>query len=177
MMSRQSMIALAAALLLGLFAVYIANVYLSGKEQQANLGGTTKIAVAAVPMAYGTDITPDKVKFVDYPNSSIPPGAFMNGNQLLPEGKKRFALLTIGVNEPVLATKISGAGQGASIAALLTEGMRAATVRIDDISGVAGFIQPNDSVDVLITRTPPGGNQQLTDVLLQNVRVLAIDQE
>jgi pilus assembly protein CpaB len=180
MLTRQSIIALAAALVLGLFAVFIANAYLSGKEQQAQLSGTTKIAVAAVPMAYGTDITPDKIKFVDYPNSSIPPGSFTSGAQLLPDGKKRFALLAIGINEPVLASKISGAGQGASIAALLPEGMRAATVRIDDVSGVAGFVQPNDSVDVLITRTPPnGGGQasQVTDVLLQNVRVLAIDQE
>ena len=178
-MTRQSMIALAAAIVLGLFAVYIANAYLSGKEQQVAQSGTTKVAVAAVPLAYGTDITPDKVKFVDYPNSSIPPGAFMSAAQLLPEGKKRFALLPIGINEPVLATKISGSGQGASIAALLPEGMRAATVRIDDVSGVAGFVQPNDSVDVLITRTIQGGQtaNQVTDVLLQNVRVMAIDQE
>jgi pilus assembly protein CpaB len=58
--------------------------------------------------------------------------------------------------------------------------MRAATVRIDDVSGVAGFVQPNDSVDVLITRSVVGASQntaQVTDVLLQNVRVLAIDQE
>ena len=177
MLTRQSMLALAAAIVLGLFAVYIANVYLSGKEQQADLSGTTKVAVAAVPMAYGTDITPDKIKFVDYPKSSIPPGSFTTPAQLLPDGQKRFALMTIGINEPVLATKISGSGQGASIAALLTDGMRAATVRIDDISGVAGFVQPNDSVDVLITRQLPNDNAKLTDVLLQNVRVLAIDQE
>jgi len=177
-MNRQTMIALAVAVVLGLFAVYIANSYISGREQKADLTGTTKVAVAAVPLAYGTDITPDKIKFVDYPKASLPPGAFMTQAQLLPEGKKRFALMTIDINEPVLASKISGEGQGASIAALLTEGMRAATVRIDDVSGVAGFVQPNDSVDVLITRTPPGTNgQQLTDVLLQNVRVLAIDQE
>ena len=57
--------------------------------------------------------------------------------------------------------------------------MRAASVRINDVSGVAGFVQPNDSVDVLITRQTPGenNNTQLTDVLLQNVRVIAIDQE
>jgi pilus assembly protein CpaB len=173
------MIALAAAIVLGLIAVFIANAYLTGREAKTDLAGTTKVAVAAVPLAYGTDITPDKVKFVEYPNASIPPGAFMNAAQLLPEGKKRFALMTIGVNEPVLATKISGAGEGASIAALLTEGMRAATVRIDDVSGVAGFVQPNDSVDVLITRNIPGAAQaqQVTDVLLQNVRVIAIDQE
>jgi len=176
-MNRQTMIALAVAVVLGLFAVFIANSYISGREQKADLTGTTKVAVAAVPLAYGTDITPDKIKFVDYPKASLPPGSFTNAAQLLPEGKKRFALMTISINEPVLASKISGEGQGASIAALLPEGMRAATVRINDVSGVAGFIQPNDSVDVLITRTPPGGNQQFTDVLLQNVRVIAIDQE
>ena len=72
-----------------------------------------------------------------------------------PPGKKRVALLPIAVNEPILATKISGAGQGASIAALLPDGMRAAAVRINDVSGVAGFVQPNDRVDVLITRQSP----------------------
>jgi pilus assembly protein CpaB len=180
MLTRQSWIALGIALVLGLFAVFIANAYLTGKQNEAALSGTTKVAVAAVPMDYGNDITPDKVRFVDYPNRSLPPGAFQNAAQLLPAGQKRFALMPIGVNEPILATKISGAGQGASIAALLPDGMRAATVRINDVSGVAGFVQPNDSVDVLITRqvaAGANGSQQLTDVLLQNVRVLAIDQQ
>jgi pilus assembly protein CpaB len=177
MINRQTMIALGIAVVLGLFAVYIANVYLSGREQRAVAGGTTKVAVASVPLAYGTEVTPDKVRFVDYPNTAIPPGAFTNAAQLMPTGQKRFALLAMGINEPILAAKISAPGSGASIAALLTDGMRAATVRIDDVSGVAGFVQPNDSVDVLITRQLPGGDQQVTDVLLQNVRVLAIDQE
>jgi len=179
MMSRQSLIALGVALILGLVAVYIANIYIGGSKQQAELTGTTKVAVASVPMAYGTELTPDKVRFVDYPNSSIPPGSFTTGAQLMPAGQKRFALLTIGINEPILASKISAPGSGASIAALLTPGMRAATVRIDDVSGVAGFVQPNDSVDVLITRTIQSAQQsnQVTDVLLQNVRVIAIDQE
>ena len=178
-MSRQSMIALGVAIVLGLVAVYIANAYISGSKQRVDLAGTTKVAVASVPMAYGTELTPDKVRFVDYPNSSIPPGAFTNGAQLMPAGQKRFALLAMGVNEPILATKISAPGGGASIAALLAEGMRAATIRIDDVSGVAGFVQPNDSVDVLITRQVqgPAASAQVTDVLLQNVRIIAIDQE
>jgi pilus assembly protein CpaB len=176
-MTRQSMIALGVALLLGLFAVYIANSYLKGTERKVELSGTTKVAVAAVPLAYGTDITADKIRFADYPNNSMPPGAFTNASQLV--ANKRVALMPISVNEPILATKISGAGQGASIAALLPEGMRAAAVRINDVSGVAGFVQPNDSVDVLITRTVTSGgpSTQLTDVLLQNVRVIAIDQQ
>jgi pilus assembly protein CpaB len=173
------MIALGVAIVLGLFAVYIANIYITGSQKKAELGGTTKVAVASVPMTYGTELTPDKVRFVDYPNASIPPGSYTNAQQLLPPGQKRFALLQMGINEPILAAKISAPGAGASIAALLPDGMRAATVRIDDVSGVAGFIQPNDSVDVLITRQVSGTQTaaQATDVLLQNIRVIAIDQE
>lgn len=179
MMTRQSLIALGIAVVLGLVAVFLANSFLSGTEKRAYAGGTTKVAVAAAPLAYGVDITPDKVRFVDYPNTSIPPGAFTNAAQLMPAGKRRVALLPIAVNEPILGSKISAEGQGASIAALLPAGMRAASVRINDVSGVAGFVQPNDSVDVLITRQIQGADRdtQLTDVLLQNIRVVAIDQQ
>ena len=179
MANRQTLIALGVAVVLGLVAVFLANTFLSNRQKQVYAGGTTRIAVASAPLAYGTDITPEKIRFVDYPNSSIPTGAFTDGAQLLPAGKKRVALMPISVNEPILTGKISGTGEGASIAALLPDGMRAAAVRIDDVSGVAGFVQPNDSVDVLITRQIPdaGNSQQQTDVLLQNVRVIAIDQQ
>ncbi len=179
MMSRQSLIALGVAVAFGLIAVFLANALLNRSQRQAYAAGTTKVAVAMVPLAYGVDITPDKVRFVDYPNSSIPPGAFTNATQLMPAGKKRVALLPIAVNEPILSGKISAVGAGASIAALLPDGMRAATVKVNAVSGVAGFIQPNDSVDVLITRQLPDSSNatQVTDVLLQNVRVIAIDQK
>jgi pilus assembly protein CpaB len=172
MMSRQTLIALAGAVVLGLVAVFVANSYLNGAQRKAYAGGTTKVAVASAPLSYGTDITPDKIRFVDFPNTSIPPGAFTNAQQLLPGGKRRVALMPIAVNEPILKDKISAEGQGASISALLPDGMRAATVRINDVSGVAGFIQPNDHVDVLITRQV--GEGDITDVLLQNVRVMAM---
>jgi len=174
MPNRQTLIALGVAVVLGLTAVFLANSFLSGKERQAYEGGTTKVAVAASPLAYGSDITPDKIRFVDYPNTSIPPGAYTTATQLLPPGKKRVALFPIAVNEPILPNKISKEGEGASMSSLLPDGMRAATVRINDVSGVAGFIQPNDSVDVLITRQPADTGQQVTDVLLQNVHVLAM---
>ena len=180
MMRRQTLIALGAALLLGLLAVYLANIFLSRTEQKAAAApqGMTKVAVAAVPLDYGVEITPDKIRFADYPVSSVPPGSFRTIGELLPMGKRRVALRPMLVNEPILATKVSGEGQGASIAALLPDGKRAAAVRINDVSGVAGFVQPNDSVDVLITRQVPGSdNAQVTDVLLQNVRVIATDQD
>src|SRR5690349_24358203 len=104
MLNRQSFIALGVAAVLGLIAVYLANVVLVGAERNAEMSGTTKIAVAAAPLAYGVDITPDKIRFVDYPNAAIPPGSFTNASQLMPAGKKRVALMPIGVNEPVLAS-------------------------------------------------------------------------
>jgi pilus assembly protein CpaB len=176
MLRRQTLIALAAAIILGIIAVYVANTYIVGAQRNARLRETTKVAVATAPLAYGTPITPDKVRFVDFPNASIPPGAFTTAQQLLPDGKRRVALMPISVNEPILKDKISAEGQGASISALLPDGMRAATVRINDVSGVAGFIQPNDHVDVLITRQAGGGDSNITDVLLQNIRVIAMGQ-
>jgi len=178
MANRQTLIALGVAIILGLVAVFLANTFLINKQKQVYASGTTRIAVASAPLAYGTDIKADRIRFVDYPNSSIPPGAFTNAAQLMPAGRKRVALMPISINEPILNGKISAIGAGASIAALLPEGMRAAAVRINDVSGVAGFVQPNDSVDVLITRQlPDAANSQQTDVLLQNVRVIAIDQQ
>jgi pilus assembly protein CpaB len=176
MIRRQSLIALGIALVLGLLAVYLANVFLTQTEQRAETAtaGTAKVAVAAVPLDYGVEVTPEKIRFVDFPLSSIPPGSYRSLNDLLPPGKKRIALRPMQVNEPILAGKVTGEGQNASISALLPDGKRAAAVRINDVSGVAGFIQPNDTVDVLITRQ--GVNAQITDVLLQNVRVIAIDQ-
>jgi pilus assembly protein CpaB len=129
-----------------------------------------------MPLGFGAEVTPDKVKFVNYPATSLPPGVYRSLPELLPEGKRRVALRPIQVNQPLLASDLSGEGQNASIAALLPDGMRAATVRINDVSGVAGFVKPNDTVDVLITRQAIGGQggQQVTDVLLQNVRVIAM---
>ena len=120
------------------------------------------------------------MRFVAFPTASLPAGSYRTIGDLLPAGKKRVALRPMQPNELILSSKISGEGQSASIAALLPDGKRAAAVRLNDVSGVAGFIQPNDSVDVLVTRTAGDGTggsaRQLTDVLLQNVRIIAIDQ-
>ncbi len=176
MINRQSLIALGVAILLGAIAVYLANVYLSKNEEltaQAT-AGTTRVAVAAVAMDYGTPLAPEKIRFVNYPTNSLPVGTFARIEDMLPAGKSRIALRPMQVNEPILASKISGEGS-TSLAALLPDGKRAAAVRVNDVSGVAGFIQPNDSVDVLITRTMTEG-REVTDVLLQDVRVMALDQ-
>ncbi len=94
-------------------------------------------------------------------------------DQLL-NGQKRTVLSSIEENEPVLKWKISGPGQRASLSALISDnGMKAVTIRVDEIKGVAGFVLPGDRVDIYLTRTDEG-KQQFTDLLLQNIKVLAV---
>lgn len=181
-MRGQGLIILGVAILIGLAAVFLANSYLGRVEQQQNTSpqGTVKVAVASVPLDFGAPITPDKVRLVDWPAGSLPEGTFSSIPQLLPMNHTRVALRPMAANEPILRSKISGEGGRAAISAVLDPTKRAVAVRLSDVAGVGGFVLPGDVVDVLVTRTPmnPNGNsQQITDVLLQKVRVIAIDQD
>ena len=84
-------------------------------------------------------------------------------------------LIPIAVNEPILASKITGPGQRATLSSLLKDGMKAVTIRVNDVGDVAGFVLPGDHVDVVLTR--PGDKKvSVNDVVLQDVRVLGVDQ-
>jgi pilus assembly protein CpaB len=182
MPQNRSLIVIALAILLGLAAVFIANSYLTGVEQQSEVVDKTmvRVAVARVPLEYGTAVTNENIKFVTWPRSSLPAGTFASTNGLVVPGAPRVALRPIEVNEPIMQSKLSGKGGRASISAVLPPDKRAIAVRVGDVTGVAGFVLPGDSVDVFITRqvTDSTGDQtgQITDVLLQNVKVIAIDQ-
>ena len=78
-------------------------------------------------------------------------------------------------NEAVLASKITGPGQRATLSAVLGEGMKAVTIRVNDVEGVAGFVLPGDHVDVVLTRQIDKENAT-NDVVIENARVLAVDQ-
>lgn len=177
-MKRQSLIAIGVALVFGLVAVFLANTYLLSGRNAQSPDGTTKIAVANVPLDFGTELKPEMIRLINYPTDALPAGSFRSAAELTGAKNRRVVIAPIAVNEAILATKISGKGAGASIAALLPDGKRAVSVRINDVSGVAGFIQPSDAVDVLITRQIANGDrsQQVTDVLLQNTRVIAMGQ-
>jgi pilus assembly protein CpaB len=108
-----------------------------------------------------------------WPDGALPAGAFGKIADLT--SGKRIVLMPIDVNEAILAPKVTGPGQRATLSAMLGEGMKAVTVRVNDVEGVAGFVLPGDHVDVLLTRTGEK-NTAITDVVLQDARVLAIDQ-
>jgi pilus assembly protein CpaB len=170
------------AIMIGLVAVVIANAWFSGmedkQEQVAQQDSTIQIVVAAQPMEFGTKLTPQNIKLVAWPASSIPQGAYRTAKDAL--ANNRVALRPIVIGEPILADKVSGKDGRASLAALLPDGMRAFSVPIDAVHGVAGFVLPGTMVDVLLTRKIPGvgtDNEDLrSDILLTNVQVLAVDQ-
>lgn len=183
MFGNRNIIIIAIAALLGIIAVVVANSYLSGveknQERAAEQNRLVQIAVARVPMEYGTALTTENIRMVSWPATSVPAGAFQSTKALV-GSEPRVVLRALEAGEPILPGKITGPGGRASISELIDPDMRAVAVRINDVAGVAGFILPNDSVDVLLTRTPKtemeGQIDPITDVLLQNVRVIAIDQ-
>ena len=179
---RRSLIILVFAILLGLAAVYIANTFLLKKEQQQAQvpEGMAKVIVARIALPYGTPITNENIRVVDWPRGALPAGTFHSPLQLTSAGKQRIVIRAIEANEPILPSKLSGEGGRASMAGLLRADMRATAVRVSDVAAAGGFVLPGDMVDVLVTRQEQneagGQSQQITDVLLQGVRVIAIDQ-
>jgi pilus assembly protein CpaB len=137
------------------------------------------VIVARVPLNYGDIITADKVKVVQWPASSMPEGTY-NDIRAFSGSPQRVALRPILPGEPVLASKLAGPDGRATISALISKDKRAVAMRINDVAGVGGFVLPGDSVDVLLTRqdqVAPGGQaEQITDLLIPNVRVIAVDQ-
>jgi pilus assembly protein CpaB len=104
----------------------------------------------------------------------MPAGAFTKISDVL-HGGRRVVLTAIEPNEPVLSLKITGPGERATLSALVKPGMKAVTIRVNDVEGVGGFVLPGDRVDVVLTRQIEKGSAT-TEVVLQNTRVLAVDQ-
>lgn len=136
---------------------------------------TRTLVVAAAPLRFGVEIGRQHLREIAWPEGAIPNGAFGSITEVLDGKAKRIALTAVEENEPLLKTKMTGPGQRASLAAVIEPGMKAMTVRVNDVNGVAGFVLPGERVDVLLTRNVDQ-TQAYADVLLQNVKVLAADQ-
>lgn len=154
----------------------------AGAPQVAN----TRIVVATVPLRQGGKLRREHVRLADWPIDSVPQGAFTAIDDIFDtdsdraDRSERVVLRSLAKNEPVLRAKVSGFGGRAILSTLIAPGLRAATIRVNDVNGVAGFVLPGDRVDVLLTRDLDGGDRRrelATDVLLQNMRVLGIDQD
>ncbi|MFO1148337.1 MAG: Flp pilus assembly protein CpaB [Alsobacter sp.] len=168
-----SLAVLAVALVLAGFATYLGRAMVERAAARGPSQPAVTVVAAAVPMTFGTELSEQNLIEVPWPSGAVPDGTFTSKAELLKDGR-RVVLNPVQRNEPILVTKITGSGQKASLASLLEPGMRAITVRVDDVRGVAGFVHPSDRVDVLLTQTI--NSSAVADVLLQNVKVLAVDQ-
>jgi pilus assembly protein CpaB len=175
-MRRSQFIVLVIAIAMGGGAAYLARSWLSAHTGVATQQPAGHIVVAAEALPYGAVVNSDSVTEIPWFSNALPDGAFATKDDLL-EGGRRVVLSPLKRGEPVLRSKVTGPGQRASLAALLDEGKRAVTVRVDDVRGVAGFVLPGDFVDiVMIADEITGKRQSYSDVLLEHVKVLAIDQ-
>jgi pilus assembly protein CpaB len=170
------------AVLFGLLAVFLAQIWLNNQadERLKSIEAQRKaapparsIVVANKPLRFGDELTSMSLHEMPWPESALPAGAFGKIADLM--SSKRVVLMPIDTNEAVLASKITGPGQRATLSAMLGEGMKAVTIRVNDVGGVAGFVLPGDRVDILLTRTGEKNNA-VNDVVIQDVRVLAVDQ-
>ena len=179
-MNRRNAVIAGIAVVLGLLAVVMANAWFSGVEtQQARVAEQqqlVRIAVASQDMEFGAPLTQDNVRLTSWPANSVPQGAYREADvqRLLSGGNVAIRPITRG--EPILLSRIS---ERAVLSANLPADMRAVTVPVDAVSGVAGFVTPGDVVDVLLTRQIPGegasSEDKMVNVILERVPVLAID--
>ena len=174
-MRPNSIIILVVAIVMGGVAAFLARSWLLSRTQATPVGGAVVAAAGHLP--FGTPLTENNVIEIPWAAKTVPEGAFTSKQALLKDGR-RVTLGTIQPNEPILASRVTGAGQRASLSNLLDPDKRAITIRVDDVRGVAGFILPNDRVDVVLIRsvTDSGARRDYSDLLLQDVKVIAIDQ-
>jgi pilus assembly protein CpaB len=173
-MRANNVVVLVVAVVLGGIAAILARNWLVSHGQASS---EAAIVVAGKPIAFGTQLTADNLTEIPWTAGDRPDGSFASKQDLLKDGR-RSALASIARKEPILRSKITNPGQRATLSTTLDPGKRAVTVRVDDVRGVAGFIQPGDRVDVVLIRTEAEtkNGEGYSDVILQSAKVLAIDQ-
>lgn len=149
------------------------------KQQAADLaqpvfaGEQKMVAVAAADLAWGTKITPEMIKLVAYPDGMAPDGHF-NAVETL---NGRVLLTAVRHQEPIIDSKLAQVGSMGGVSGILDPAKRAMSVRVDDVIGVAGFIKPNDRVDVMVTIDTSSKGRTVTKTILEHVKVLAAGTE
>ena len=182
-MRSSTIIMIAVAAVFGLLAVFVAQSWLNSQAearlrsleaQKARPVSAQTIVVASRQLRFGNELSASVLREMPWPADAVPQGAFRSIPEVLTAGK-RVVLTAIEANEPVLASKITGLGQRATLAATIGEGHKAVTIRVNDVDGVAGFVLPGDRVDIMLSRQLEK-NSAINDVVLKNTRVLAVDQ-
>jgi len=178
-----TIIMIAVAAVFGLLAVFVAQSWLNSQAearlksleaQKVKPTFSQTVVVASRQLRFGNELSSVVLREVAWPTEALPQGAFRSIKDLLAPGR-RVVLTAIEANEPVLASKVTGQGQRATLSAMIADGHKAMTIRVNDVDGVAGFVLPGDRVDIMLSRQLDK-TTAFNDVVLKNVKVLAIDQ-
>ena len=172
MRNKRFFIVLVGALIFGVLAAVSVSKYLS--SAQAYTKNLNNVAVAKVAIPIGSKIVAEQIMVVQFPKESTPDGAFDSPEKLA----GRVAVVNIAAREPITELRLAAEGTAAGLAAIIPEGYRAMTVKVDDAAGISGFIQPGTLVDVVVTIDPEGIARQdpISKIVLQNIKVLASGQ-
>ncbi len=169
-MKTRSVMMLGVALVMGVGAAWVANNWLRMRVLPTAEAATTPVVVAALKIPYGQKIEAAHVKLVKAPDGVIPEGALRE----LPQAVGKVANQALFPGEILIGERVVEQLGGSTLSAMVAPRMRAVTVRVNDVIGVAGFLLPGNRVDIVATRSE--GNQASARTILQDLKVLAVDQ-
>ncbi|MFL6332888.1 MAG: Flp pilus assembly protein CpaB [Pyrinomonadaceae bacterium] len=173
MRNKRLLFVLGSAVVFGLLAAVSVSRYLS--DAQASSRNVNNVVVAKVDIPLGTKIAAEQLSTAQFPSDAIPEGAFTDAQKLV----GRVTVVGVAARETVTDFKLAPEGSQGGLSAVIPAGYRAMTVKVDDVIGVAGFLQPGTMVDVLTVIEQPGqmsSGNPISKIVLQNVKVLASGQ-
>ncbi len=201
-MRRSTVFTLGASVGFGVLAIFLARGFINSALQSNSqnkqtalvslpadkpVTKTVPVMVADTALVPGDILSRQSVRFANFPEDAIPQGSYSRFEAAFSDLDKPVVVLArMAQGEPVLDFKLSTPGGRATLSAGLAPGMRAVSIRVNDVSGVAGFIQPDDRVDINLTRELDAVREGksasakpvfITDMLMQDIKVLGIDQK
>jgi len=168
MRNKRLVVVLVGAVAFGLVAAVSVSRYLS--SAQAYTKNLNNVVVAKVDIPAGTKVVAEQLETIQFPSNALPNGVFETPDKLV----GRVAIVQIAAREPVTDYKLAAEGSAGGLSAVIPEGYRAMTVKVDDVVGVSGFIMPGALVDVVVVINPTEQQQNpISKIVLQNIKVLA----
>jgi pilus assembly protein CpaB len=159
-------------LMIGSLAIavgFLASLYVYRNMQKGPSEPGVEVMVAADDLQVGSRVEERDVKIIRIPAADLPPGAPRKRSDVIGHG----VILPVSKGEFILPNRLAQENAGSGLPSLIPPGMRAVSVRVNEVVSVAGFVTPGTRVDVLLTGTPEGSGEQQTTTVLQNVAVLA----
>jgi pilus assembly protein CpaB len=175
MMKKRGFLLVALSLLMGVGAAWVANNWVQIRNGQiATINDNeTAVVVASMNIPYGTKIAPRHLDTIMVPPAMLPQDVVIDPESI--EGQ--VSNIDVVAGEMLINSRLSEHGSGSTLAALIGDNMRAITVRVDDVVGVAGFLLPGNFVDIIAIKVNRRTMVATTNTVLKKVRVLAVDQK